>query len=190
MALVLAGVLAACNRSSRSSEPTLPPEPSTTTTTIDVSKVPPTIDVHYVQAVMNTLDQLTGDAVRTFVAQGGPNKEWYETFRAVFDEPFFSSIESDFGRYAANGLRPLRPSPGNPSTALRRIVDSSPNCIVAEVNRTYSSIYTTPPGSPEGFIQLRLKKLERDPASKNATAWAIVSDVDAQGAQIPQDPCK
>ncbi len=189
LALVVAGLLTSCSRdSSGHTDPTLP-APSTTTT-IDVSKVPPTIDVPYVQAVMDTLDQLTGDAVRAFVAQGGLNKEWYETFRAVFDEPFFSSIESDFGRYAADGLKPLRQSPGNPTTKVKRIVDSSPGCVVAEVDRTYGPIYTTPPGDPEGFIQLRSKKRERDPVSKNTTAWSIVADVDAQGAQIPKDPCK
>ena len=139
---------------------------------------------------MDTLDKLTGDAVRAFVAQGGPNKEWYETFRAVFDEPFFSSIESDFGRYAANGLKPLRQPPGDPSTRVKRIVDSSPKCIVAEVDLTYAPIYTTPPGSPDGFIQLRSKRAERDPGARNSTTWSVVSDVDAEDAQIPADPCK
>ena len=191
LALLLASILASCDgNSGNDSEPTLPTVPSTTTTTIDVTKVPPTIDVPYVQAVMNTLDQVTGDAVRVFVAQRGPNQEWYETFRALFDEPFFNSIERDFGTYAANGLRPLRSSPGNPSTTVKRIVDSSPTCIVAEADRTYGSIYTTPPGRPEGFVQLRLKKPDRDPGSRNPTTWAVVSDVDARGAQIPEDPCK
>ena len=189
--LVLAALLAGCDGSGKRPESTLPPPPpSTMTTTIDVAKVPATIDVAYVQAVMNSLDKVTGDAVRVFVAQRGPNKEWYETFRAVFDEPFFSSIERDFGSYAANGLKPLRPSPGNPMTTVKRVVDSSPSCIVAEIDRTYSALYTTPPGRPEGFIQLRLKKQDRDVAARNSTNWAIVSDVDAQGAQIPEDPCK
>ena len=189
LALVLAGFLTSCsNDSSGHTDPTLPAP--TTTTTIDVSKVPPTIDVPYVQAVMDTLDKLTGDAVRAFVAQGGPNKEWYETFRAVFDEPAFTEIESDFGRYAFDKLRPLRASPGDPTTRVKQILDFSPNCVVASVDRSYGPIFNTPPGDPAGFIQLRLKKPERDPQNQNPTSWAIVANVNAEGAQVPEDPCK
>ena len=190
--LVLAALLAGCDGGSgKGPESTLPPPPpSTTTTTIDVTKVPATIDVAYVQAVMNSLDKVTGDAVRVFVAQRGPNKEWYETFRAVFDDPAFSEIESDFGRYAANGLRPLRPLPENPTTTVQRILDSSANCIVVEVDRSYGPIFTTPPGNPRGFVQLRQLKPERDPTKRNPTSWAIVASVNAEGATIPTDPCK
>jgi hypothetical protein len=188
--LVVAG-LAGCNGNSGGDpEPTLPTVPSTTTTTIDVSKVPATIDVPYVQAVMNALDQRTGDAVRVFVAQRGPNKEWYETFRAVFDDPAFSELESDFGRYAADKLRPLRQSPENPTTTVKNILDASSNCVLAEVERSYGPIFTTPPGNPRGFIQLRSKKPERDPANRNSTAWALVANVNVEGANVPADPCK
>ena len=186
--LALAGSLVACNGDSQADNP--PPTPSTTTTVIDVSKVPPTIDVPYVQAVMNALDQRTGDAVRVFVAQRGPNKEWYETFRAIFDEPAFSEIESDFGGYAADNLRPLRSAPGNPTTRVKQLIDSSQSCVLATVDRSYGPIFTTPPGDPNGFVQLRLKKPERDPRSLNPTTWALVANVNAQGAKIPEDPCK
>ncbi len=192
LALLVASILASCNgNSGNDSEPTLPTVPSTTTTTIDVTKVPPAIDVPYVQAVMNALDKVTGDAVRVFVAQRGPNKEWYETFRAVFEEDVFRKLESEFGNFAARGLRPLKPSPGNPETTVTRLVDSSATCIVAEVNRTFGPLLSEPP-LPEaipGFVQLNMKRPERDPANRNPTRWSLVADIDAKGSSIPENPC-
>ncbi len=190
LALVLAGLLASCRSdSSGHTDPTLP-TPSTTTT-IDVSKVPPTIDVAYVQAVMNALDKVTGDMVRVLVANKVPNAEFFALLQSIYDEPAFSIEQSDYGNYAARRLEPLNPNPGNPTTVVKRVVDASPNCIVAEVEHDYSPIFKHPrPDTDGGFIQLRSKKRERDVANKNPTAWAIVADIDAKGAAIPEDPCK
>ncbi len=191
--LVVASLVVSCNGASgKGAEPTLPPPPpSTTTTTIDVSKVPTTIDVAYVQAVMDSLDQVTGDAVRVFVAQRGPNKEWYETFRAVFEEDLFMRLESEFGNFAARGLEPLKPAPENPQTALKRLVDSSPTCMVAEVDRTFGPLLRESPlpDAIPGFVQLSTKRLERDPGGRNPTGWSLVADIDAKGSSIPENPC-
>ncbi len=191
--LVLAALLAGCDGGSgKGPESTLPPPPpSTTTTTIDVTKVPATIDVAYVQAVMNSLDKVTGDAVRVFVAQRGPNKEWYETFRAVFEEDLFKKLESEFGNFAARGLEPLKPAPENPRTTVKRLIDSSPTCIVAEVDRSFGPLLREPPlpDAIPGFVQLNIKRLERDPGGRNATGWSLVADIDAKGSSIPENPC-
>ena len=189
---LLATLAAACaGRSGGDTDATLPPEPSTTTTTIDVSKVPAVIDVPYVQAVMDALDKLTGDAVRVFVAQRGPNKEWYDTFRAVYEDEVFKKLESEFGSFAARDLEPLQPSPGNPQTMVRRIVDSSRTCIIAEVDRTFGPVLKEPPLAEAipGFVQLGAKRPERDPAARNPTSWAVVADIDAKGSMIPENPC-
>ena len=191
LALVLAGFLTSCsNDSSGHTDPTLP-APSTTTT-IDVSKVPPTIDVPYVQAVMDTLDKLTGDAVRAFVAQGGPNKEWYETFRAVFEEDVFERLQKEFTDFVlVDKMKSLRSQPGNPVTAVKRIVDSSPTCLVIEVDRTFGPIFTNPlpADTVPGFVQLSPKRPERDPLNTNPTNWAILADVNSREAKIPENPC-
>jgi hypothetical protein len=191
--LVLAALVAGCDGSGKRPESTLPPPPpSTTTTTIDVTKVPATIDVAYVQAVMNSLDKVTGDAVRVFVAQRGPNKEWYETFRAVFEEDVFQRLQKEFSDFVIlDQLTSLRSQPGNPMTTVMRIVDSSPTCIVVEGNRTFGPIFVTPPPSDtiSGFVQLALKQPERDPQGRNSTTWSIVADVNSQEAKVPENPC-
>lgn len=190
LALVVSALLTSCNGRSRS-EDTLPPAPSTTTTTIDVSKVPPTIDVPYVQAVMDALDQRTGDMVRVLVANKLPNAEFYALMRALYDDPQFSVEQSDYGNYAARGLGPLSPTPQNPTTIIKRIIDASSNCIVADLNHDYGPIFREPVAEDEGgFIQLRLKRSEHDPLQKNPTPWAIIADIDVKGARIPEDPCK
>ena len=189
---LLATLAAACaGRSGGDTDATLPPEPSTTTTTIDVSKVPAVIDVPYVQAVMDALDKVTGDMVRVLVANKVPNAEFAALLQAIYDEPEFSTQQSEYGNYAARDLEPLRPNPGNPTSRVARVVDSSPNCIVAEIDHDYGPIFTEPAPDPVGgFIQLRLKSPARDPIGRNPTPWAIVADIDAQGARIPGDPCK
>jgi len=191
LALFVTGLLASCAGKSDGQEPTLPTVQPTTTTTIDVTKVPATIDVAYVQAVMDSLDQVTGDAVRVFVAQRGPNKEWYETFRAVFEEDLFGKLEREFGNFAVRGLEPLNTSPGNPQTIVKSLIDSSTTCVVAAVDRTFGPLLREPP-LPEaipGFVQLNIKRLERDPGARNPTGWAVVADIDAKGSSIPENPC-
>ncbi len=192
--LVLAALIAGCDGGSgKGPESTLPPPPpSTTTTTIDVAKVPATIDVAYVQAVMNSLDKVTGDAVRVFVAQRGPNKEWYETFRAVFEEDVFQRLQKEFSDFVVlDQLKSLKTQPGNPVTTVTRIVDSSPTCIVAEGNRTFGPIFVTPPPSDtiSGFVQLAIKQSTRDPQGRNPTTWSVVADVNSREAKIPENPC-
>ena len=192
MGLAMASSLVGCNGDSRADKPdSPPPQPSTTTTTIDVSKVPPTIDVPYVQAVMNALDQRTGDAVRVFVAQRGPNKEWYETFRAVFEEDLIRKLESKFGNFAARALEPLQASPGNPETTVKSVLDASSTCIIAEVDRSFGPLLKDPavPKAIPGFVQLNTKRQERDPVNRNPTGWCLVADIDANGASIPDNPC-
>ncbi|HSH62249.1 MAG TPA: hypothetical protein VK988_21895 [Acidimicrobiales bacterium] len=162
----MVSLLASCDgNSGKDPEPTLPTAPSTTATTIDVSKVPTTIDVLYVQAVMDSLDKVTGDAVRVFVAQRGPNQEWYETFRAVFEEDVFQRLQSEFSDFVTlDQLKSLKSQPGNPVTTVKRIVDSSPTCVVVEVDRTFNPVFVRPlpPETIPGFVQLSKKKPERD----------------------------
>lgn len=192
LALVAASLLVSCDGGSKADKAQPPITRPSTTTTIDVSKVPPVIDVPYVQAVMNALDQRTGDMVRTLVANKVPNAEFAALMQAIYDEPEFSRAQSEYGNYAARGLGPLSPKPGDPVTRIRRLVDSSANCIVAEIDHDYRPIFKdpSPPDPGGGFIQLRTKNSQRDPANRNPTAWIIVADIDAEGAQIPPDPCK
>ena len=170
LALVAASLLVSCDGGSKADKAQPPITRPSTTTTIDVSKVPPVIDVPYVQAVMDALDQRTGDMVRTLVANKVPNAEFAALMQAIYDEPQFSVEQSDYGNYTARRLEPLSTNPGNPTTVVKRIIDASPNCIVAEVNHDYGSIFRNPvPANEGGFVQLRLKKADRDPANRNPT---------------------
>ena len=183
--------LAACDGSDADDAAPPPPPETTTTTVIDVTKVPATIDVPYVQAVMDTLDRVTGDMVRVLVANRVPNAEFAALLQAIYDEPKFSLAQADFGNYAVRDLEPLNPQPGNPTSRVFRVVDSSSNCIVAELDHNYAPIFRNAAEDPlAGFVQLRLKRQERDPGNRNPTTWAIVADIDAEDARIPEDPCK
>lgn len=70
---------------------TVPTAPSTTSTTapIDVSVIPPTIDVPYLNAVLATLDEVDAEAGRIIVTEKRFTPEAADLLNAIYsDEPF------------------------------------------------------------------------------------------------------
>src|SRR5436190_13439590 len=89
--LVLGLLAAACGGGKGGSTgATVPVASSTTSTTIDVSKVPDQITVAYANAVMRALDHVLGDAIRELVAQKAPTKRFVDLLQAAYDEPSLS----------------------------------------------------------------------------------------------------
>src|SRR3979409_2431625 len=138
---VTAAALAGCgggHSRSGGTRATVPTGP--TATTVDVAHVPATIDATYAQHVMDTLDQVLGDALRDFAANRGPTNRFNELLMAVYDKPQYDHEIADYGRLAAqfqSGAPPLWDRPGNPRTLVESLVDSSRTCIVANVERSF-----------------------------------------------------
>src|SRR5436190_20829628 len=77
---------------------TVPTEATTTTTTIDVTKVPDHITVEYANAVMKSLDHVLGDAIRDLVENKAPDQHFLDLLNAVYDDPELEHQQSVFGQ--------------------------------------------------------------------------------------------
>jgi hypothetical protein len=172
---------------------TVPPRP--TATSVDVATVPATIDTAYVQKVMDALDQVLGDAIRDFAQNKGPTKRFNEVLTALYEGPEYDTVISLYGRlatqFAVGNTPPVRGSPGNPATRIESIVDSSPKCIVTDVNRSFETVFSAPApaGSTSGVVQLTRLKPDRDPFHRNPTPWAITAEGVRSQTSVPARPC-
>lgn len=197
VALTLA--LPACSRATsddRTLRPLSPgeavtPTPPSTTSEGTRPRVPDNIDAPYVDQVMAELDRLEGDAVKELVAKRAPTQRFDALLQAVYDEPGYARSRATYFQDVADGFVDLASRPGQPRTRVSEIVDASRDCVVARTSRSYESVYVgaLPAGDSDGYVQLHLKEQSSDPAGLNPTAWSIVSDIVAEEATIPEDPC-
>lgn len=182
--MLVGAVLAACT-----SDPAPPPPPppvatspapiepaptslaATTSTTLGF-EVPATIDVPYVQRVLDENYRLDGEAARYLYAKRLPDPEFNERLEAIFGEPELEAAKSAFGREAAQGLTNLADPPGDPVVNVVAIVDSGPGCVVVRGGLSFKAMYKEiAPPSPEVLIQLLSGNVERF----NPTPWGVVA---------------
>jgi hypothetical protein len=194
--VVLVSVLAAaCSGSgdtSRGASPTVREEaPTTTAPVVPVDQVPAVIDVAYVQRVIDALDHVMGDAVRELVAARVPNRAFYERLRAVYLDPEFQRVQTDFGADAAAGLKDLREKPGDPITRVERLITATQECIWVADTRDFGAVLRVDPAeeTKRGFLALGRRKPELDPSNRNMTAWMIGFDGRRLSGEEPTNPC-
>jgi hypothetical protein len=198
---VLVGVLAAVGCSDtgddapRGPSATVRNEPTTAaatgTTVVPVDQVPAVIDVAYVQRVIDALDRIEGAAVRELVRAREPNREFYETIRAIYLDPQFDRVHASYGRSAAQEMVELRTDPGDPVTTIERLISATGDCIFATASRDFGPILKVPPTEERKKVYLGfgLEKAELDPARRNPTAWMIGLDGTTSSGEEPRNPC-
>lgn len=194
--IVVGGMLltTACTKRHHTTDDTLPPALATTTTTtstIDVAKVPAVIDVPYVQAVMDSLDQVLGDAIRIFAQKKAITPEFTQLLTAVYGPQQFDREQRAYTEDVNHQPFPIKQEPQPPTTKVIRIIDSSPSCVVLEATRDYAPIFIHPePGrDTQAVVELHPKRQDRDPSAKNPTAWEIAGEGFIGGSRVPDDPC-
>ena len=169
-ALLVVLALPGCRSGGARTLETLPPEPPTTTTTaVDVTKVPAVIDVAYVQAVIDRLDVVIGDAVRVLVGNKGvPNAEFVQLLSAVYGEQQSQREQRGYGGFTGEDPFPLRADPGNPDAKVTSVVDSSPTCIVLLADHDFAPIYVRPQAGHDikAVVELHPRDPARDPSAK------------------------
>src|SRR5438445_5300929 len=121
--------------------------PGLTVTSVDLAHVPATIDIAYVQKVMDALDHVLGDAIRVFVANKGPNQQFLDLLSAVYDEPAYSREIADYGRDAARNLQGYSNQPGNPATKVTRVIGATSTCNLLVVDRDCGRILNKDPAA-------------------------------------------
>jgi len=190
-ALLVVLALPGCRSGGARTLETLPPEPPTTTTTaVDVTKVPAVIDVAYVQAVIDRLDVVIGDAVRVLVGNKGvPNAEFVQLLSAVYGDKQFQREQEDYGSYT--GLEPYPLKEGHPITKIVQLLGSSPTCMVVEAQRDYGPTYVSAPTGrdTDAVMEFNPKHPERDPGSRNPTMWAVTVEGFKRDSKVKDNPC-
>jgi hypothetical protein len=167
---------------------TLPPPATTSSTTADYS-VPEVIDVAYVERVMAALDHVYGDAIRTLSTERTINEEFLNRLKAIYTRQQFAFWQDVWVKDAAEGLHGLRSEPGDPKTLFRELVIATPTCVLARVDRDFSSVNEQPDRpTPQEFIALVPAVSQQE---FNPTPWIISFDgyvSSPEGAQ-PEAPC-
>lgn len=194
--LALAG--AACDQADGTDAPrtgaTVREDATTTSTTaaaIDITVRPEVITIAYADAVMAELDRILTEAVAAMVAEGVPNREFYDKLNAVYDEPAFDSKQSVYGELVADGVEEFRDPPGLVVTKAERVIRGDPHCVVLAVDRDFSAFLVSPrsDASNKGFVALAAKDASGDPAGHNRTPWSMVLDGDTADGSEPVAPC-
>ena len=180
MLLLLA--LAAC-RDSGGKEPdtTVPTAPSTSATTATTAlsfEVPPTIDMAYIQKVMNALDHVEGDIARHVAAKRALDEEFGRYMVALYaDGESLQLTQQLWSGIAADGFALLRAQPGDPKTTVKRLIAARPDCIVVQADRDFFAAFNKPdPAASARYVGLIPLPPDRNLDRRNPTPWSIGFD--------------
>src|SRR5688572_12907814 len=132
--LLAVALLGGCDSGGRDDD-TLPP-PASTSSTVDYS-VPEVIDTAYVEKVMDALDHVYGDAIRTLAKERTITKPFLERLAAIYTPSEFETAQDAWVTDVANGLQGLRDQPGDPVTSVERSIKLDRDCIVVAVQRGF-----------------------------------------------------
>lgn len=174
-------VLAACTGGAdppAASTSTEPPSTTITPTTVAPTtstslgfEKPATIDVPYVQRVVDVLFHLEGEAARHIHSNRVPDAEFNERLEAIFGEPALEEAKTFYGRGAARGFDNFADPPGDPSVRVKSLVASTPACILVRAALDYRPMFRGASRTePDGFVRLS----PGDVLPLNPTGWGIV----------------
>lgn len=174
-------------------EATVPTAPSTSSTTapIDVSIVPPVIDVPYLDAVLAALDEVDGEAGRMIVAEKRFTPEAAVLLNSIYsDDRFQVQAEAILSALAQDPtLSSVKPDPGPRRSKVERIITASPSCVWLAVLRDHAASSVNPAPPRTEFVALRPLDHSNDPERHNPTAWMIDTEgFNADGSE-PGNPC-
>ena len=180
--VVMALLVGACSgRAGKPTGATVPTERVTTTTTIDVTKIPDVITVAYANAVMKSLDHVLGDAIRYLVAKKAPDQHFYDLLNAIYDEPAFSRKQSVWGQEAADRMQDFNVSRTGPDHISRQSRPANAHMLLTRRNSPTSTHLLT-----KMWIRPRLASSpgpecgDAGPTGQGPTAWSIEFDADMQ----------
>jgi hypothetical protein len=162
----------------------------TTSTTVSYA-VPATIDAPYVEKVMGALDHLYGNSVRRLVSDRALSDTFLKELLALYSKTPFEGYQVVWRKSLSEGLKTISPTPGDPTTRVLGLVQASPNCVVARVNRDLSPTLAQPQNpSPQRYVALIPRDPARDPLGANPTPWTMSFDGYTKDGSVPEGPCE
>ncbi|HVM07331.1 MAG TPA: hypothetical protein VM345_02620 [Acidimicrobiales bacterium] len=178
----------ACSDRDQSAAPraTVPPATSTTTMAApaDPYAIPETIDIAYVQRVIDKLYEIDGDATRIIAARQELVPEAARILQAIYLPDELNRQLKLWGDAVAQGLEPLKDPPGNIAATITQLIVTDKSCISFRAERDFRDVLDAPPAPRTNTIVLKPKAQQQDPAHINPTPFMIdeqfVNDPTAQ----------
>ncbi len=187
-ALITVATLVACNGDQKP-EPrdgangpttTVPP---TTTTVLDVTVIPPVIDVAYVQRVMDVLDGVLLQVGQSVAGERALGERFQLYVRALYDA---DQVPAQSQGWQAS-VDKVAAQPNRPVTRVRQLVSASSTCVFLAADRDISPMFS----APIPVVQPYWLKLERDqPDGVNPTPWVLGHDTFYRSGRPPPDLCR
>lgn len=177
------GGAAAQTTTTTSSTTTTTEATTTTTEPVDPTTVPDEITEPYVQAVLDELYAIEGDAIRLAVEEGLVTGEVLELLSTIYGESEQREVANlllDAATFEFEGVR--RP-PGDPEAEVLSLVSASSECVFAETSFDVSQVTVVESEPIVTFVELRR-------SDSNRTPWRIeFAPAVPEGSDPPEDPC-
>jgi hypothetical protein len=191
-------VFTACGDDGRAAGGATTTTPSTTTTTeaptttttevIDPTTVPDEITAEYVQAVLDELYALRGDATRALVEEKQLNERTVETLSAVYSDSLLTFMLNDISDAVLDGFRGFRDPPGDIVVVVDEVLTGSSECIFVAAVQDFSQVAIEAISPHLSGLTLRPATPEQREAG-NPTPWAITEDLFNEDGSLPEDEC-
>jgi hypothetical protein len=157
-----------------------------TTTTIGVHEVPDDITQEYVQRVMDELDASWGGMFRQFELDGeitDSTRTWIESLHGDSATDMVAELQG----IADQGFDIAAESPGDPTTAVEEIIETTAQCVVFSARRSYADVLVGVE-SGDDTTHLRLRRHDGDVDNrKNTTAWVLRDEVPQDDASTGEE---
>jgi len=150
--------------------------PSTTTTAIDVTVVPATIDVAYVQRVFEVLDQIDGVVSQDALRERSISQAMIGRLATIYFPEELDRQVQVLADDVKGDLSVFRSPPGIRHTKVQRLLTASRDCISVEVLFDSSEVVLQPKAQTPTYFGLRPKTPASDPAGLNTTRYSIFSE--------------
>jgi hypothetical protein len=172
-----------------SSTTTTTEAPTTTTTeVIDPTTVPDEITAEYVQAVLDELYALQGEALRELIAVGQLNEKTVGLLEAVYADAALIQTLNSAEALVFNGFAEIRNPPGDVKVTVQSLVRATKSCVFVVAEQDYSQVRLTEvelPPTALALVPASVEQIDRG----NPTAWAIASDFWNEDGSPVEDQC-
>lgn len=167
---------------------------TTTTAAVESYDVPEVIDQAYVQRVVSAYDKVLGDAIRVLKRDGAVTEEFLGYLVGLYSESQFEFQQRLWVEAVAMGDLAKRPDvPGDPRTAVLRLVKADRTCVIAQIQRDFSATLlagVAQDESPEDdYVVLVPGDGSRDPRRVNPTPWSLSFDGFKLSNEPPLNSC-
>lgn len=133
-------------------------------------QVPITVDLAYVQRLLDTIYHFDGEAARHAFVKRTPDAELDERLEAIFGEPALSDARRVISDNAIDGFAHFANPPGDPAVRVAEIVQVTPTCMIVRANVDDRPRFKDQRPAPAPSV---LQLATADVLPLNPTGWGV-----------------